>query len=85
VYAKFGCFLNNEIHSFTTGNTLDQPEWQKRFSVSRNRLTDLQRSQPILIRADKDIGLQVFVDVMDVVKGLGFKKVSLQTQASIKN
>ena len=50
----------------------------------RIRLTDLQRSQPILIRADKDIGLQTFVDVMDVVKGLGFKKVSLQTQAAQK-
>jgi biopolymer transport protein ExbD len=48
----------------------------------RNRLTEKQRSQPILIRADKDIGLQLFVDVMDVVKGLGFRKVSLQTESS---
>lgn len=48
----------------------------------RNTLTQLQRSQPILIRADKDIALQVFVDVMDIVKGLGFKKVSLQTKSS---
>ena len=51
----------------------------------RTSLTDMQRSQPILIRADKDIGLQTFVDVMDVVKGLGFRKVSLQTQAAQKN
>jgi len=47
----------------------------------RNTLTQLQRSQQILIRADKDIALQIFVDVMDVVKGLGFKKVSLQTKS----
>ena len=48
----------------------------------KNSLTKLQRSQPILIRADKDIALQIFVDVMDVVKGLGFRKVSLQTRSS---
>lgn len=47
----------------------------------RNTLTQLQRSQQILIRADKDIALQIFVDVMDVVKGLGFEKVSLQTKS----
>jgi biopolymer transport protein ExbD len=47
----------------------------------RDTLTQLQRSQQILIRADKDIALQLFVNVMDVVKGLGFKKVSLQTKS----
>ena len=47
----------------------------------RDTLIQLQRSQPILIRADKDIALQIFVDVMDVVKGLGFRKVSLQTKS----
>jgi len=47
----------------------------------RNTLIQLQRSQQILIGADKDIALQLFVDVMDVVKGLGFKKVSLQTKS----
>ena len=34
----------------------------------------------MLIRADRDIALQVFVDVLDVVKNLGFRKVSLQTE-----
>ena len=48
-------------------------------------LTPLQKSQPILIRADKNIALQIFVDVMDIVKGLGFKKVSLQTESSMRN
>lgn len=47
----------------------------------RNTLMQMQRSQPILIRADKDIALQLFVDVMDVVKGLEFRKVSLQTES----
>ena len=48
----------------------------------RTTLTQLQRSRPILIRADKDIALQLFVDVMDLVKGLGFRKLSLQTKSS---
>ena len=52
------------------------------FGKMKNRLQEIQRSQPILIRADKSIALQLFVDVMDVVKGLGFRKVSLQTESS---
>jgi biopolymer transport protein ExbD len=38
------------------------------------------RETPLFIRADKNIRLQAFVDVLDVVKNLTFKKVSLQTQ-----
>ena len=47
----------------------------------KESLTQLERSQPILIRADRDIALQIFVNVMDIVKGLGFNKVSLQTES----
>lgn len=43
-------------------------------------LSARSRNIPILIRADKDLALQVFVDVMEGVKGLGFKKLSLQTE-----
>jgi len=35
---------------------------------------------PILIHADRGIALQIFVDVMDVIKNKGFKKISLQTE-----
>jgi biopolymer transport protein ExbD len=35
---------------------------------------------PVLIRADKGIALQVFVDVMDMIRNTGFKKLSLQTE-----
>jgi len=45
-------------------------------------LSDLDRTSPILIRADKSIKLQVFVQVMDIVKGYGFRKVSLQTETN---
>lgn len=40
----------------------------------------LGRECPVLIRADRTLELQIFVDVIDVVKNLGFRKVSLQTQ-----
>lgn len=46
----------------------------------RETVKPLDREIPILIRADRGIALQIFVDVLDAVKNLGFKKVSLQTQ-----
>jgi biopolymer transport protein ExbD len=39
----------------------------------------VDRSTPVLIRADKELVLQVFVDVLDVLKQLKFSNVSLQT------
>jgi biopolymer transport protein ExbD len=44
-------------------------------------INSVSRETPVLIRADRRIALQVFVEVMDVVKNLGFKKVSLQTES----
>lgn len=44
-------------------------------------LDQKERTQPVLIRADRDIALQKFVNVMDIIKGLGFTQVSLQTQS----
>ena len=47
----------------------------------KESLAQFERSQHILIRADRDIGLQIFVNVMDILKGLGFSKISLQTES----
>lgn len=47
----------------------------------RDFLGGQNRETPILIRADRDIRLQVFVDVLDLVKGLKYKKVSIQTES----
>jgi biopolymer transport protein ExbD len=44
------------------------------------KIKTVDRETPVLIRADHSIMLQVFVDVMDMVKNMGFKKVSLQTE-----
>ena len=46
----------------------------------KNSMNAINRDVPILIRADRELTLQGFVDVLDIVKNLGFKRVSLQTQ-----
>jgi biopolymer transport protein ExbD len=43
-------------------------------------LADLPREMPILIRADRTLPLQGFVEVMEVIKNAGFRRVSLQTK-----
>ena len=40
------------------------------------------REMPVQIRADKEIALHIFVEVMDTIKGMGFTKLSLQTEAA---
>lgn len=49
-------------------------------SSLRETLKALDRNSPFLIRADRDLQLQTFVDVLDTVKNSGFQKVSLQTE-----
>jgi len=43
-------------------------------------LRSLDRNSSFMIKADRDIPLQNFVDVLDIVKKSGFKQVSLQTE-----
>ncbi|MBI4689710.1 MAG: 4Fe-4S binding protein [Nitrospirae bacterium] len=50
------------------------------FAKNGRHYCNSDKSLPILIRADRDIVLQVFVDVLDIVKSLEFRKVSLQTE-----
>lgn len=46
----------------------------------RQVMNPLNRKNPVLIRADRNLKLQSFVDVLDIVKNLGFTSVSLQTE-----
>ncbi len=46
----------------------------------KKELSSISRETPFLIRADRSLPLQNFVDVLDVVKTAGFAKVSLQTE-----
>ena len=52
--------------------------------VTRDRLTTVlaavDRNTPVVVRADKNIPLQSFVDIYEVIKQLGFLKLSLQTE-----
>ena len=43
-------------------------------------MDSLKRAVPVLIRADRSLPLQGFVDVLDLVKTLGFHRVSLCTE-----
>jgi biopolymer transport protein ExbD len=43
-------------------------------------IDELDRETPILIRADREATIQIFVDVMDALKNMGFRRVSLQTE-----
>lgn len=46
----------------------------------REKVLHLDRETPMVIRADRDIRLQVFVDVLDIINNLGFRKVAIQTE-----
>jgi len=40
----------------------------------------VDRQTPVIVRADRNLALQVFVDVYEAVKKLGFSTLSLQTE-----
>jgi biopolymer transport protein ExbB len=48
----------------------------------RTHLTPIGRETGFIIRADKDISLQRFIDVADLLKQLNFTKVAVQTKSS---
>jgi biopolymer transport protein ExbD len=48
----------------------------------KTRLAPLDKETPMLLRADKDVTLQRFVDVADVLKALGFSKVAVMTETA---
>jgi biopolymer transport protein ExbD len=50
----------------------------------KGEVKTLPREIPFLIRADRGIPLQSFVEVLDLIKTMGFKRVSLQTEESLK-
>lgn len=46
----------------------------------RAELRIINKNVPMMIRADRNISLQNFVTVLDVIKELNFSRVSLQTE-----
>ncbi len=57
---------------------------QKGLSGLRESLERVDRETPFLLRADRTIPLQGFVEVLDLVKSMGFRKVSLQTEERVR-
>ncbi|WP_028310940.1 ExbD/TolR family protein [Derxia gummosa] len=47
----------------------------------RAALEPLARDTPVVLRADRSVQLQRFIDVADLLKQLGFAKVAVQTEA----
>lgn len=47
----------------------------------KTTLRPLGRETPFMVRADKNIPLQKFIDVVDVLKQLNFTKVAVQTES----
>ncbi len=50
----------------------------------KEKVSSVPRDASFLIRADKSIPLQDFVEVIDAIKTIGFKRISLQTEQVIK-
>jgi len=44
------------------------------------KVSDIDKNTPLIVRADNDAKLQVFVDVLDLLNSSGFKKVAIQTE-----
>jgi biopolymer transport protein ExbD len=44
------------------------------------QIRDIDKDTPLLVRADKEVTLQVFVDVLDLLNSRGFKRVAIQTE-----
>jgi biopolymer transport protein ExbD len=50
----------------------------------KQKVAEVSRDSSFLIRADRNLPLQNFVDIIDMIKTLGFKKISLQTEQIAK-
>jgi biopolymer transport protein ExbD len=50
----------------------------------KQKVAEVSRDSSFLIRADRNLPLQNFVDIIDMIKTQGFKKISLQTEQIAK-
>jgi biopolymer transport protein ExbD len=54
------------------------------FTDLKQNIASIPRDTSFLIRADKKLPLQNFVEIIDMIKTHGFKKISLQTEQIAK-
>ena len=50
-------------------------------AILKTEIATLALETPFLIRADKEVSLQRFIDVVDVLKQMNFTKVAVQTES----
>lgn len=72
------------LHPVTIAVTKEGTIWidatQTSLAGLQTALTSVDRATPITVRADKNIALQQFVDVYELIKQMGFTTLSLQTE-----
>ncbi|ACD97368.1 ExbD/TolR family protein [Trichlorobacter lovleyi] len=66
--------INRDGRLFLDGQPTSLP-------LLKQSLSAVDRAAPVLIRADRSLLLQGFVEVLDSVTQMGFKKLSLQTES----
>ena len=66
--------------SMTADGSIYLKEEKVTFSELPEILSVYDRELQVLINADKDMAIQPFVTVMDILKGGGFTKISIQTE-----
>jgi biopolymer transport protein ExbD len=72
--------LKNQIISMHKDGTVYFNDSPVTLDGLREKVIRLDRKIPMVIRADRDIRLQDFVDVLDIINNLGFRKVAIQTE-----
>jgi len=72
--------LKNQVISIDRDGTVYLNSSAITLDELKNKMLLLNKITPILVRADRDIRLQVFVDVLDIINNLGFRKVAIQTE-----
>ncbi len=43
------------------------------------KIGELDKDAPVIVRADREIRLQIFIDVLDLLNSRGLKRVAIQT------
>ena len=80
VVGKYENAMRTRIIEIDKAGTIYYQGMHVNLSGLKGELGGMQKDTPFLIRADQGLPLQNFVEVLDLVKTMGFQRVSLQTE-----
>ncbi len=80
VTGKYENALRTKIIEIDRSGTIYYQGGVVTLSDLKGKLGGMPKDTPFLIRADRELPLQNFVEVLDAVKTMGFRRVSLQTE-----